>query len=66
MPKSQQGYVQQLPHAQTFARYIGSNMPVNAMQQLVNQQFSAVYSGQSSSADAAKAIIDGLTSGTQG
>lgn len=66
VPKSQQGYVQQLPHARTFARYIGSNMPVNAMQQLVNQQFSAVYSGQSSSADAAKAIIDGLTSGTQG
>jgi multiple sugar transport system substrate-binding protein len=66
VPKDQQGFVAQLPHSRSFARYIGSGMPVASIQQLVNQQFSAVYSGQSSSDQAAKAILDGLTSGMAG
>lgn len=66
VPASQQGYVEQLPHSRSFARYIGSPMTVGSMQQLVVQQFSAVYSGQSSSQQAAKAILDGLQSGLQG
>lgn len=66
VPESQQGYVEQLPHSESFARYIGSPMPVAEMQQLVNQQFSAVYSGQASSDQAAQAILDGLASGLAG
>ncbi|MGK5680995.1 ABC transporter substrate-binding protein [Actinoplanes sp. URMC 104] len=66
VPDAQQGYVQQLPHSRSMARYIGSELKVAAIQQLVNQQFSAVYSGQASSADAARAILDGLDKGLKG
>jgi len=66
VPQSQQGYVQQLPHARSFARYIGSEMTVGSIQQLLNQHVSAVYSGQSSAQDAAKAILDGLAKGLKG
>ncbi|MET4783145.1 sugar ABC transporter substrate-binding protein [Glaciihabitans sp. UYNi722] len=66
VPKNQDGFVQQLPHSVSFGRYIGSNMPVVSMQQLVNQQFSAVYSGQSSSSRAATAILSGLKAGIGG
>lgn len=66
VPKSQQGYVKQLPHSRSFARYIGSDMTVASIEQLVNQHFSAVYSGQSSSSEAAGAIISGLTKGLKG
>lgn len=65
-PKAQEGFVKQLPHAQSFARYIGSAMPIASMEQLVNQQFSAVYSGQKNSSDAATAILDGLKTGVRG
>jgi multiple sugar transport system substrate-binding protein len=66
VPKSQDGFVKQLPHSESFGRYIGSNMPVASIQQLINQQFTAVYSGQSTSAQAAAAILTGLKSGVQG
>jgi len=66
VPESQQGFVEQLPHSRSFARYIGSPMTVASLQQLVNQQFSAVYSGQATSQAAARAILDGLESGLQG
>jgi multiple sugar transport system substrate-binding protein len=66
VPAAQKGYVEQLPHAKSMGRYIGSDLTVASLQQLINQQFSAVYSGQSSSADAAKAILDGIAKGLKG
>ncbi len=66
VPESEKGYVQQLPHSQSFGRYIGSQMTIASIQQLVNQQFSSVYSGQTSSSAAAQAIVDGLARGTGG
>lgn len=66
VPKNQDGFVKQLPHAVSFGRYIGSNMPVASMQQLINQQFSAVYSGQSTSSQAAAAILAQLKAGIKG
>lgn len=66
VPESQQGYVQQLPHSESFARYIGSPLTVAEMQQLINQQFSGVYSGQATSDQAAAAILEALSSGLAG
>ncbi|MET0423951.1 MAG: extracellular solute-binding protein [Actinoplanes sp.] len=66
VPAAQKGYVEQLAHSKSMGRYIGSDMTVASMQQLINQQFSAVYSGQSTSADAAKAILDGIAKGLKG
>lgn len=66
VPDAEKGYVQQLPHSQSFARYINPKMPVSAMQQLVNQQFSAVYSGQTGSSGAAQVVVDGVAKGLQG
>lgn len=66
VPDTEQGFVKQLPHSQSFARYINPKMPISAMQQLVNQQFSAVYSGQSASAGAAQTVVDGVAKGIQG
>lgn len=66
VPDAQQGFVEQLPHSRSFARYIGAPMTVASIQQLVNQQFSAVYSGQVSSEQAARAVLDGLASGLEG
>ncbi|MFC5826055.1 ABC transporter substrate-binding protein [Nonomuraea insulae] len=66
VPKAQQGYVDQLPHSRSFARYIGSEMTIASIQLLVNQRFSAVYSGQSTSSQAAAAILDGLAEGLKG
>lgn len=66
VPKEQQGYVDQLPHSRSFARYIGSEMTIASIEQLVNQRFSAVYSGQSTSAQAATAILGGLAEGLKG
>jgi multiple sugar transport system substrate-binding protein len=66
VPESEQGFVQQLPHSQSFARYINPKMPISAMQQLVDQQFSAVYSGQTASSGAAQAVVDGIAKGIQG
>jgi multiple sugar transport system substrate-binding protein len=66
VPEAERGYVQQLPHSRSFARYIGSAMTVSSIEQLANQQFSAIYSGQKSPADAATAILDGLAKGLKG
>jgi multiple sugar transport system substrate-binding protein len=66
VPESEKGFQEQLPHSVSFGTYIASPMPVASMQQLINQQFGAVYSGQSDSTAAAQAIIDGLKQGLQG
>lgn len=66
VPKAEQGFVEQLPHSQSFARYTGAAMTVSSIQQLVNQQFSAVYSGQRKSSDAAQALLDALSTGLKG
>ncbi|MEV0616731.1 extracellular solute-binding protein [Nonomuraea sp. NPDC050404] len=66
VPEAQQGYVEQLPHSRSFARYIGSEMTIASMQQLVNQRCSAVYSGQQTSAQAAADILKGLAEGLKG
>ncbi|MDN3310982.1 sugar ABC transporter substrate-binding protein [Microbacterium oryzae] len=63
---TEQGFVDQLPHAVPFAKYIGAPVTTASLQELVNQQFSAVYSGQSDSQTAAKAIIDAIEQGLQG
>jgi multiple sugar transport system substrate-binding protein len=58
VPESETGFADALPNAVSFARYTASGIPVSSMQKVVNQQFGAVYSGQSSPADAAKGLID--------
>ncbi len=59
-PPSEQGYVQMLPVAQTFERYISSPIPVSSMTALVNREFGAVFSGQRDPEEAAAAIIQQL------
>ena len=59
-PEAEQGYVDMLPLAQTFERYISSPIAVSSMTALINQEFGAVYSGQRSSAEASQAILDEL------
>jgi len=59
-PPSEQGYVEMLPVAQTFERYISSPIPVPSMTALVNREFGAVFSGQREPEDAANAIIEEL------
>ncbi|WP_159622355.1 ABC transporter substrate-binding protein [Ruania rhizosphaerae] len=63
---AEQGFVDQLPHSVPFVRYIGAPITIASLQELVNQQFSAVYSGQSDSATAAQAIIDAIERELQG
>lgn len=58
---SEQGYVDQLPHAESFARYADAPITIASLQELVNQQFSAVYSGQSEPPEAARKILSTLT-----
>ncbi len=52
----EEGYQQQLPHAETFGRYIAGPVPVATLQKITNAQFGAVYSGQTDSGAAAAAI----------
>ncbi len=59
-PASEQGYVEMLPVAQTFERYISSPIRVSSMTALVNREFGAVFSGQRNSEEAANAIIQQL------
>ncbi|MEU4896860.1 sugar ABC transporter substrate-binding protein [Streptomyces sp. NPDC044780] len=66
VPASQRAYVQQLPHARSFGRYLGSEATIASIEQIVNQNFSAVYSGQKSSSKAAGQILDGLTEALEG
>jgi len=63
---TEQGFVEQLPHSVPFVKYIGAPVTIASLQELVNQQFSAVYSGQSDSRTAAKTIIDTIEQGLQG
>ncbi|WP_375451676.1 ABC transporter substrate-binding protein [uncultured Devosia sp.] len=56
-PEAEQGYVQMLPLAQTFERYISSPIPVSSMTALINQEFGAVYSGQRTPEEASQAVI---------
>ncbi|MFJ9084396.1 ABC transporter substrate-binding protein [Streptomyces sp. NPDC102384] len=60
VPASQKAYTDQLPHARSFGRYLGSGATITSFQEVVDQNFSAVYSGQRSSEDAAGTILDGL------
>ncbi|GAA1596078.1 MULTISPECIES: ABC transporter substrate-binding protein [Kribbella] len=57
VPPGEEGYQQQLPHAQTFGRYISGPVPVNTLSKITNAQFGAVYSGQTDSHSAAANII---------
>lgn len=63
---TEQGFVDQLPHSVPFVRYIGAPMTIASLQELINQQFSAVYSGQADSETAAQAILDAIDRGLQG
>lgn len=54
------GYAEQLPHSRSFGRYIGGPVPVATLQKIVDSEFGAVYSGQKSSADAARSIVQQL------
>lgn len=56
-PATEQGYVEMLPLAQTFERYISSPIPVSSMTALINQEFGAVYSGQRTSQEASQAVL---------
>lgn len=58
VPESEVGFTEALPNAVSFARYTASGIPVTSMQKIVNQQFGAVYSGQSPPAEAATGLID--------
>ena len=60
IPEAEGGFVEALPDAVTFARYTTSGIPVTSMQQIVNQQFGALYSGQSSAEEAAQSLFGQL------
>jgi multiple sugar transport system substrate-binding protein len=62
---AEQGFVDQLPHSVPFVKYIGAPVTTASLQELINQQFSAVYSGQSDSRAAAKTIIETIEQGLQ-
>ncbi|WP_026819976.1 ABC transporter substrate-binding protein [Arthrobacter castelli] len=66
VPEAEKGYVKQLPHAESFARYIGSETNVGTIQEIVNGQFSAVYSGQKDAQSAASAILKQLRAALKG
>lgn len=57
VPEGEEGYQQQLPHAETFGRYIHGPVPVTTLTKIANAQFGAVYSGQVDSRKAAEAMI---------
>ncbi|MBN9306700.1 MULTISPECIES: ABC transporter substrate-binding protein [unclassified Devosia] len=69
-PAAEQGYVDMLPLAQTFERYISSPLQVSTMTALINREFGAVYSGQRSPDEAAANVIkeleDGLKAAAKG
>lgn len=55
--EGEDGYVQMLPLAQTFERYISSPIKVSTMTALINQEFGAVYSGQRSPEEAGGLVV---------
>jgi multiple sugar transport system substrate-binding protein len=62
VPEGEEAYAEMLPQAITFEQYISSPVPVPSLQEAVNRSFGAVFSGQQSSADAAGALVDEITS----
>jgi len=61
-PEAEQGYVEMLPQAQTFERYISSPIPVSTMTALINREFGAVFSDQRTPEEASQAILSELES----
>lgn len=61
-PENEQGYVEMLPQAQTFERYISSPVAVSSMTGLINREFGAVFSGQRSPEEASQLVLDELQS----
>lgn len=57
---AEQGYIDQLPHARSFARYADAPITIASLQELINQQFSAVYTEQSEPGEAADRILSTL------
>lgn len=60
IPPAEKGFVEMLPLAITFERYISSPMRVSSMQEAVNRQFGAVYSHQRTAEEAAEALLSDL------
>ena len=56
-PENEQGYVQMLPLAQTFERYISSPIAVSSMTAVINREFGAVFSGQRTAEEASQAVL---------
>ena len=59
-PENEQGYVQMLPLAQTFERYISSPIAVSSMTAVINREFGAVFSGQRTAEEASQAVLTEL------
>lgn len=59
-PEAEEGYVQMLPQAQTFERYISSPIPVSTMTALINREFGAVFSGQRTPEEASALVVSEL------
>lgn len=59
-PEAEQGYVEMLPQAQTFERYISSPIPVPSLQTVINREFGAVFSGQRTPEEASQAVLTEL------
>ncbi|WP_193337282.1 ABC transporter substrate-binding protein [Devosia beringensis] len=59
-PENEQGYVDMLPQARTFERYISSPIAVSSMTGLINREFGAVFSGQRSPEEASQIVLDEL------
>jgi len=59
-PENERGYVDMLPLAQTFERYISSPIAVSSMTGLINREFGAVFSGQRTPAEASQVVVDEL------
>ena len=59
-PEAEQGYLEMLPLAQTFERYISSPAPVSSMSAIINREFGAVFSGQREPAEASEIVLNEL------
>lgn len=59
-PEAEQGYVEMLPKAITFNKYVSSPASVPSMWESTNRQFGAVYSGQKSPEQASTDLIADL------
>lgn len=59
-PEGEEGYVEMLPQAITFERYISSPARVSSLWEATNRQFGAVYSGQRPPAEAGADLVADL------